>query len=141
VSHANVIKAFTYFQNNGQTLADDFSGGAVQPNAAGLFAGGARPFYFGGVAWINYSGSVTDSAGASQPLVDTNAAYMFPMGTSVFKNWYAPADYMETVNTEGLPFYAKQRLMEFDKGVQIETQMNPLPICLKPSVIQKLTTA
>jgi len=139
VSHANVKTAFQYFQNGGQTLADDFSGGSVAPNAQGIFAAAGRAFNFGGVAWINYTGSVTDAAGSSQPLVDTDSAYLFPMGTSVFKTWYAPADYIETVNTEGLPFYAKQELAKFGKGIEVECQSNPLPICLKPSVIQKLT--
>jgi hypothetical protein len=47
---------------------------------------------------------------------------------------------METVNTEGMAFYAKQRLMDFDKGIELECQSNPLPICLKPLVVQKVTT-
>lgn len=141
VSHANVQKAYTYFENGGQTLADDFSGGSSQPNSAGLFAGGEKPFVFGNVAWVNYTGAVTDSAGNSQKMIEDDAAYMFPMGTNVFKTWYAPADYMETVNTEGMPFYAKQKLMDYDKGIDVECQSNPLPICLKPAVIQKLTIA
>ena len=140
VSHPNVKVAFTYYQNNGQNLAGDYSG-AVAPNGAGLFTNVVPGFQFGGVTFVNYTGSVTDSAGASQPLIDANSAYMFPLGTSVFKNFFAPADYMETVNTDGLPFYAKQRLLEYDKGIQVECQSNPLPICLKPAVIQKLTTA
>lgn len=142
VSHPNVQKAFQYFQNNtGQTLAEDYSGAAVQPNAQGLTSAGVKGFTFGGVTWVNYTGSVTDSTGASQPLVDANSAYMFPLGTRIFKTFYAPADYIETVNTEGLPFYAKQRLMEYDKGIEVECQSNPLPICLKPAVIQKLTVS
>lgn len=141
VSHANVKVAFTYFQNNtGQNLAEDYSGAAVQPNAQGLTNAGIRGFSFGGVTWVNYTGSVTDSTGTSQPLIDANSAYMFPMGTKVFKTFYSPADYLETVNTEGLPFYAKQKLMDYDKGIEVECQSNPMPICLKPLVIQKLTT-
>jgi hypothetical protein len=141
VSHPNVKAAFQYFQNPiGQTLAGDYSGANAAPNASGLVNLGLNGFYFGGVTWVNYTGSVTDSTGASQPLIDANSAYLFPLGTSVFKTFYSPADYMETVNTEGLPFYAKQRMLEYDKGVEVECQSNPLPICLKPAVIQKLTT-
>jgi hypothetical protein len=140
VSHANVKLAFTYFQNPiGQTLAGDYSSSVDQPNSAGLFAGGVRGFQFGDVVWVNYTGAVTDSSGNSQTMIDAGSAYMFPTGTDVFRNWYAPADYMETVNTEGMPFYAKQRFMEFEKGIQVECQSNPLPICLKPAVVQKLT--
>jgi hypothetical protein len=135
VAHPNVQKAFTYFQNNGQTLSQDFSGGSAMP------ADLVRGFQFGGVTWLNYTGSVTDSSGAAQTMIDAGSAYLFPMGTSVFKIWYAPADYLETVNTNGLAFYAKQRPLEFDKGIQMECQSNPLPICLKPKLIQKLTIA
>jgi len=139
VSHPNVKVAFTYYQNNGQNLAGDYSGANEQPNAAGMTNQGVRGFTFGGVTWVNYTGAVTDSTGASQPLIDAGSSYLFPLGTSIFKTFYAPADYMETVNTEGLPFYAKQRPLDYDKGIEMECQTNPLPICLKPLVIQKLT--
>jgi hypothetical protein len=140
VSHPNVKVAFQYFQNpSGQNLAGDYSGTTVSPNASGLFGEAGRGFYFGGITWLNYTGSLTDSTGASVPIIDANSAYVFPTGTNVFRNWYAPADYVETVNTEGMPFYAKQMMMEYDKGIKIECQSNPLPICLKPLVVQKVT--
>ncbi len=137
VSHANVKAAFTYFQNNnGQNLSQDYSGGSAP-------AGQVRGFTFGGnelpVTWINYTGTVPDSSGSAQALVDTDSAYMLPLGTSVFKEFYAPADYIETVNTDGLPFYAKQERMKYDKGIELECQSNPLPICLKPACVQQLT--
>jgi hypothetical protein len=124
-SHANVKAAFQYYTANNQNLAGDYRDG----------------FRFGNVLWINYTGSVTDAAGSSAKMIEDDAAYIVPMGTSVFKEWFAPADYMETVNSEGLPFYAKQKVMDFDKGIQVECQSNPLPICLKPKLIQKATIA
>ncbi|MFK0569865.1 major capsid protein [Endozoicomonas sp.] len=57
----------------------------------------------------------------------------------IFKTWFAPADFVETVNTIGLPRYAKQKVMDFEKGVIIHTQSNPLPINLKPRAVIKLT--
>ena len=138
-THPNVEKAFQYFLNTGQTLAQDLSGGAVSPDAQGLFNAIGRPFIFGDVAFINYSGSVSDSTGASQPMIDAGSAYVFPLGTNAFKTYFAPADYIETVNTEGVPFYAKQKLMDYDKGIEVECQSNPLPVCLKPNLIQKVT--
>ena len=139
-SHPNVKQAFQFYQNRvGQNLAEDYSAGTARADANGLFARNAG-FTFGDVTFINYTGAVTDSTGASQTMIDSGSAYLFPTGTSVFKTWFAPADYMETVNTEGVPFYAKQIPMEFDKGIKVECQSNPLPICLKPAVIQKLTT-
>ena len=44
--------------------------------------------------------------------------HFFPVGVpDLFVEAYAPADYMETVNTVALPRYAKSEPMEFDKGV------------------------
>jgi len=139
VSHPNVQKAFQFW-NNGQALNQDLSSANGRVNSQGVF-NNIEGFKFGGVTFINYTGAVTDSSGNSQLMIDAGSAYLFPMGTSVFRTFYAPADYMETVNTQGLPFYAKQRPMDFDKGIQVECQSNPLPICLKPAVIQKLTIA
>ena len=139
VSHPNVQKAYQYYQNNnGQNLATDYSGGQARPDSQAVFSRVAG-FLFGGVTWINYTGSLTDANGSSQTMIDTDSAYLFPLGTEVFKTFYAPADYLETVNTEGMQFYAKQEVMRFQKGIELECQSNPLPICLKPLVIQKMT--
>ena len=125
VSHAMVKEVFRYYSINSQNNQGDYRDG----------------FVFNGVTWINYSGSFTDSTGASQACIDTNAAYLFPMGTSVFKTFYAPADYTEMVNMVAQEYYSRQELMKMGKGIEIEVQSNPLPICLKPKVIQKLTVA
>ena len=45
----------------------------------------------------------------------------------------------ETVNTLGLPIYAKQESRKFDRGTDLHTQSNPLPLCLRPSVLVKVT--
>ena len=48
---------------------------------------------------------------------------------------------METVNTLGLPYYAKQEVMKFNKGVEIETQSNPICLNTLPEAVIKLTAA
>lgn len=142
LGHPNVQKTYQYLQNpDGLNLTLNYSfGSSVVQGPDGVFRV-VKGFKWQGVTWINYSGSVTDATGAAQVMIDANSAYMIPTGTEAFKVFYAPADYMETVNTEGLPFYAKVAPdLKFNKGVEIECQSNPLPICLKPAVIQKLTT-
>lgn len=96
-------------------------------------------FNFGGVTFIEYNGSVPDSSGSLQAMIDTDTAFGFPTGTDLFKTFYAPGDFLETVNTIGVPFYAKQAVDEMGRGVKIHTESNPLPICLKPNVIVKMT--
>jgi hypothetical protein len=68
--------------------------------------------------------------------VEPDMCHFFPVGVpDLFVEAYAPADYMETVNTVALPRYAKMEAMDFDKGVQLETQMNVLPLCSAPRAL------
>ena len=91
-------------------------------------------FVFGNVAWENYRGSV-----GGVDFITTSKAYLIPMGVpGLFLDYRAPADYMETVNTLGLPFYAKAELKKMNKGIDIEAQTNPLLLCTKPAAIVEL---
>jgi hypothetical protein len=92
-------------------------------------------FEFGGVTWVEYRGTIGGTR-----FIATNKAYLIPMGVpDLFKTLYAPAPYMESVNTMGLPFYAKRELMDFDLGIQVQVQSNPLHICTRPDAILELT--
>jgi hypothetical protein len=68
--------------------------------------------------------------------VDDDYCHFFPVGVpDLFVEAYAPADYIETVNTIALPRYAKQEVIPFGKGIQFETQQNVLPICTLPDTL------
>lgn len=89
---------------------------------------------FGGMQFVRYRGT------AAVKIAD-NEAFAIPTGVQgLFLTRYAPANYMETVNTIGIPFYVKANLMKFDKGVELEAQSNPLNICTRPAAVIKLTT-
>ena len=45
--------------------------------------------------------------------------------------------YNEEDNIE--PLYAKLDARKFDRGTDVHTQSNPLPLCLRPSVLVKLS--
>ena len=69
-------------------------------------------------------------------------AHCFPLGTvDTFGTYFAPADFNETVNTLGEPIYAKQEPRKFERGTDLHTQSNPLPMCHRPGVLVKLTMA
>lgn len=69
-------------------------------------------------------------------------AYAYPEGVpNMFQTWYSPADYMETVNTMGLPYYAKQEPLAMNKGLHMESQSNPLNINTLPELVFKLSVA
>lgn len=94
----------------------------------------APDFQYMGVTYWIYEGGT--SAG---DFIDDGYAWVFPLGVpDLFKTEFAPADYMETVNTTGLPFYAKQEPMPFNKGIKGEAQSNPLHYCSLPEAVFKI---
>lgn len=92
-------------------------------------------FQFGGVTWENYRGST-----GGTPFFALDEAFLVPEGADIFKTYFAPADFIESVNTIGLPLYAKQVVdADLQRHVRIHTQSNPLAICLRPRSVVKLT--
>jgi hypothetical protein len=64
------------------------------------------------------------------------------MGTqNTFKTILSPADFVETVGTLGIELYAKQEMKKFGRGIEVHTQSNPLPICKRPAVLVKVSSA
>jgi hypothetical protein len=102
--------------------------------AAQLRGDGRDAFDFGGCTFERYRGRVGDIG-----YVADDEAYAVPEGVpELFITRFAPADYVEAVNTTGLPYYAKQELAQFGKGVDIEAQSNPVHLCTRPKAIVKL---
>lgn len=117
-----------------KTAYERWSGGQDGQPGAFLRSDMRKGFPFGGIYFENYRGKI-----ASTSFVDTNEGRLFPVGApGLFQTINAPADYMETVNTVGLPFYAKQERMAFDRGISINTQSNPLNICTQPRTLIRI---
>ena len=117
VTNAEVVRQYLNWQ-----AAAELSGNMVY-----------KPFPWGGIEWIEYRGAV----GATS-FVDTTKAHIFPVGVpGLFRTVYAPADYVETVNTNGLPRYARQYEMPNGKGVHLDAQSNALKYCTRPKVLIK----
>jgi hypothetical protein len=96
-----------------------------------------KGFYFNGIWFENYRGKV-----GSVGFIPASEAYAFPVGVpGLFKTAFAPANFVEAVNTPGLPVYAKQELMKYGRGIDLYTESNPLSYCTRPKVLQKLTTS
>jgi hypothetical protein len=92
-------------------------------------------FEFGGVWWEEYRGSV-----GGQRFLGANKALLYPLGVpDLFKTVYAPANYMETINTEGVPFYMAMDQMKFNVGVEYQVQSNPLHYNTRPDAVLELT--
>ena len=88
-------------------------------------------FEFGGVIFEEYRGSI-----GAVDFVDDDEANFFPVGVpGLFQAYYGPADFVETVNTIGVPVYAKQERLAMDKGIYLHTQSNPLMLCTRPETL------
>jgi len=96
----------------------------------------AGAFDFGGIRWYRYHKAV-----GGNTLVATNKAHVFPTGSGIFKTFWAPADYMETANTDGQAFYSKLERMDFDKGYELEVQCNPITLCMFPEALVEVVGA
>lgn len=57
----------------------------------------------------------------------------------LFITRFAPADYNETVNTPGLPFYSRAIEKRNGKGYDLEVQMNAISVCTRPQTLRRLT--
>lgn len=115
IGHKSVKDAYQRYQD-GSHLRDDPRDG----------------FMFGGIFWERYRG------GGKVKVPDTEA-YASPTGVSnLFISRFAPADYMSTVNTLGLPFYSSSERLDHDKGIELEAQSNPAHLCTRPKANIKL---
>lgn len=122
VQNAKMIKAWELWNQGAYLRTDHVNGG---------------DFEFAGVIFEVYDGGT--SAG---DFIADGIAYAYPEGVpGMFQSKFAPADYMETVNTQGLPFYAKMEPMPFNKGVIGEAQSNPIHFNSLPEAVIKLSMA
>ena len=122
-THVTVKDAYKFYQQT-QNLSGDFRQG----------------FKHGGIIFEEYIGQASDAAGAVRLFIPAGEARFFPLGTQqTFRTYFAPADFNETANTLGLPLYAKQQPKDFDRGWDVHTQSNPLPLCIRPEVLVKGT--
>lgn len=97
-------------------------------------------FTFAGIGFEEYRGQAVGPDGTVRRFIAAGEAHAFPTGTvDTFATYFAPADFNETVNTLGQPLYAKQAPRKFDRGTDLHTQSNPLPMCHRPRVLVKLT--
>lgn len=114
VAHPNVKYAYQYYEDGAFLRSDKREG-----------------FTFGDVTFEVYRGKI-----GSKDFVDPVKARFFPVGVpDLFHTVFGPADFIETVGTKGVEVYAKQKIEDFERGVAIHTQSNPLPFCTRPGTL------
>ncbi len=94
-----------------------------------------KGFIYAGITWENYRGNVNGTQ-----FVESDEAIVFPEGTDLFQTYFAPADYLETVNTLGKRLYAKIfNDPELNRFVKVHSQSNPLSLNLRPRAVVNLS--
>lgn len=123
VKHATVKAAFANYQEAAQRLGGDMRDG----------------FTFGGLTFREYRAKATTPSGTIVKFITDDEGIAFPLGTqNTFTDNYAPADFIETVNTRALPYYAKAALEKMGRGMDLHTQSNHMPFCNRPVVLIRL---
>lgn len=91
-------------------------------------------FEYGGIFFENYQGTDDNS---TVTIAANKAQFVWSGVPGLYSESYAPADFMETVNTVGLPRYAKigPDPSGFNRFATLHTQQNPLPLCLRPKTL------
>lgn len=126
ITHASVKAAWTYFQAN-EAGKDPIRGrlaaaGSVMPNG--------REFYFGGVTFRE----VRDSYNGTS-IVTAAEGVAVPMGSDMFKTYFAPAERFGLVNTLGEKMYAFENAAQNGTKIEIETESNHISALLRPQAV------
>ncbi len=131
VGHATVKEVWKYYDGTFNVLRQNVR----------------KKFEFRGVTFEEYRGSANylqeDGTYAARRFVPAGEAIAFPIGTTdTFSTYWAPADFIDTVNTMGEEIYVRQAIdPEFQRWVKLHSQSNPLPLVKRPALLVKLTTS
>ena len=109
------------------------------PNTTADVLAGIPSFEFQGITWIEYSVSLGFGLGGAVPYITAGDAVAVPVGVpGMFVRLNAPATFVETVNTPGLPVTAKTELKKMGRGVDIAIQSRPLFLNTRPGACVRL---
>lgn len=132
IIHASVKAAYTYQQNN-QAGQDPIrgrlaTGGSALPNG--------REFTWGGVTFREIRDSYNSVA-----LATASEGVAVPVGSDMFKTYFAPAERFGLVNTAGEKMYAFQQAAQNGTKIEIETESNHISALLRPQSLVRCFTS
>jgi len=123
IGHAKVEDAYKFYASTSEPLRNDVR----------------RRFPFAGLVFEEYNATVTLSTGNTETLVPAGEGIAFPLGTlDTFVTYGAPANLIETVNTVGLPIYARQLARQDGSAIEVKTEASILPINKRPRLAVRI---
>ncbi|PWI33069.1 major capsid protein E [Vibrio albus] len=88
---------------------------------------------FGSVVWEEYDAFVGDTR-----FIASDEAILIPVVPGLCLTRFAPADYNDTVNTIGVPHYARTEPKSMNRGFDLECQSNPISIITVPLAVRRI---
>lgn len=153
INHKKIAEAYQNYKNSANDVLNILSAlnsGAGGPGLSTNADKMAEPlrrdvrkgFMYQDILWVEYRGKATymDENGEThvRPFIEPNTCRFLPTGTrDTFRNYYAPADWIETVNTVGIPKYSKVVPEQGGRYVEVLSESNPLPLCIRPKILVK----
>jgi len=97
-----------------------------------------KGFRYGGILFSEYRAVASDRSGTPRKFITANYGHAFPMGTSdTFEIFYGPPvlNSLNQANVNGQEMFALQTPDPKGRYVELDTEMNILPICRRPGVL------
>lgn len=133
--HAFCGASFFKRMSDHADVKDMLKWASPQRNVDNVWARGS--YEYGGIVFEPYRGQV-----GGTPFVPPTGCVFFPVGSpGIFVTYFAPSTWIESVGTAGVPMYAKQIPTPDNSGIELLAQSNPLPLCVRPAVLQTGTTS
>ena len=127
VNHPEIVDAHSQYPSAQEVLREDVSDAWVYKGVVFRVELGRATY------------NANDGSSITTQFVTPNEGLAIPTGTlQTFRNYAAPADFIDTVNDLGEEMYARTEIMKFNRGVDIHTQANILPINLRPQTVARV---
>lgn len=98
--------------------------------------GSKDSFTFKGITFERYRGRGPLPDGEIKRFIDIGKGHAYPEGTfETFKGAWGSGEFMDTINSNGVPIYVLQEPLKFNKGIDLYFESNPLPYCSRPGVL------
>lgn len=139
VQHIHVLCSPTFFDDLLANV-DILAWASVTPNSQYL----QESRVFGTFTWQGFvfeeyrQGTIATTAGATGSWIEADKCVIFPVGPSIYRTFYSPAEGFEDLGTMGIPRYSKSAAdLEWNEHIKMRMQSYPLPICLRPLALMK----
>lgn len=104
--------------------------------------GFVREYHINGVTFETYRGSAELADGTTERFIADGVGHAFPVGTTnVFADYLAPAHAMSAANQPGVQIWASAEPIDHDQGIDLQYQMNAMPICARPELLVEVSSA